>query len=261
MLHHARHLKYPLSDKHLNREKNRDPLKDNLIISQEIGGIMNTPSTTSDPVKQSPRKKKNSQSNPSCKNQNIDKPSICPRFTKSTLKQKAYRAAQIKKNNEHLKTLTSRNEPSSPRKPKNVPARPLRKYTSQRDAAPPEGVKRIHTNLQDKGKKRYSKLNEAGINGNRNENQNDKKDTGNIFPATKIAKKACEETTKLYNTYDLNVDIDQSSPAKKVSGDVNNISSVIQGNINTVNGDSTPILDMDSSQGKVSNGYTKYSPW
>ena len=124
-----------------------------------------------------------------------------------------------------------------------------------------DGVRRIYTNLQDKGQKRYSKQNEAGINGDRNENKNNKKDSSNSFTDTKIAKKACEETTKLYNTCDLNVDIDQSSPAKMVSDDVNKTSSANQGNINTVNGDSTPSLDMDSSQGKVSNGYTKYSSW
>ena len=252
MLHHARHLRYPLSDKHLNREKNREPLKENLIISQELGGTKNTPSTTFDEDKESPRKKRNGQTNRHCKKQNIDKPLICPKYTKSTLKQKAYRAAQIKKNNEQLNSPTSRNEPSSPRKPKTVTARSLRKYTSQRDKAPPEGIKKIQTKIQDKGQKIYSKQHETSINRDQNDSKNNQSDSGNILPATKILRKACEEATKLYNPCDLNVDIDQSFPAKEVSDDGNKISSVIQGNINTTNGDSTPILDTDISQGKVS---------
>ena len=257
MLHHARHLRYPLSDKHLNREKNREPLKDKLIISQEIGGSMNTPSTPSDQDTEYPRKKKNGQTNRLCKNQSIDKPLICPKFTKSTLKQKAYRAAQIKKNNEQLKALTSRNEPSSPRKPKHFTARSLRKYTSQRDTTPPEGTKKIQTKLQDKGQKRYSKQNETCI--NRNQTQYNQNDTGNIVSATKISKKACEETTKVYKSCDLKVHIDQNSLAKKVSGDVDKIASVTQCNFNAINSDSTRIFDTDISQGKVFYACKKYA--
>ena len=100
MLHHARHLKYPLRTR-------ANTMKDPLLISSESEETLNVSTLTAHEPSQTSPKKKQEHTNRLCKNQNVGKPQICPRFTKSALKQKAYRAAQLKKEGDALKSRES----------------------------------------------------------------------------------------------------------------------------------------------------------
>jgi hypothetical protein len=104
MLHHARHLKYPIRTR-------ANTMKDPLLISSESEETLNVSTLSAqEPSQTSPKKKEHT--NRLCKNQSGGKPQICPKFTKSSVKQKAYRAAQLKKEADALK---SRDSPSTKR--------------------------------------------------------------------------------------------------------------------------------------------------
>ena len=93
--HHARHLKNPLTR---SRGENTT-MKDPLLSSGEREDSWNV-STVSAKQHYVKSKTKDDQSKRLCKKSDTSKPQICPKFTKSALKQKAYRVAQMKKDAE-----------------------------------------------------------------------------------------------------------------------------------------------------------------